>query len=125
MLRSIMRPALPKPFAGIVLSLMLALTMGLVGFGHRAPSLTDEALAAYALQGIALADLCGDDGTGLHGDGSCPACHIAGSIALPSPVAIDRDVEFRFVAEVVAPRESRALRVVLDPAHGTRAPPAA
>ncbi len=120
-----MHPNAPQPFAGVLLTLILALTLGLVGFGHRAPSLTDEAIEAYALQGITLADLCGDDGNGMPGDGSCPACHISGSIALPPPVAIRRDAEFRFVAEVVAPRESRALRVVMDPAHGTRAPPAA
>jgi len=34
-----------------------------------------------------------------------------------------RDADLVFVARVVAPRESRAVREVLDPARGTRGPP--
>jgi hypothetical protein len=36
-----------------------------------------------------------------------------------------RDADLAFVAQVVAPRESRAVRSVLDPARGLRAPPLA
>lgn len=35
------------------------------------------------------------------------------------------DVNYVFVATVIAPRESRAIRTVLDPARGMRAPPLA
>jgi hypothetical protein len=112
-----------KPFSGVVLTLFLALTMGLVGFAHRAPSLSDEAVAAYALQGVALADLCGEDGKAMADGGGCPACHVAAGITLPSPLRLLRQAELRLVATVIAPRESRALRIALNPAHGSRAPP--
>jgi hypothetical protein len=73
-----------------------------------------------------IADLCGDlDGDGLPDHGDCPACQIAGSADLPPTTLTLRDADLAFVAQVVAPRESRAVRSVLDPARGLRAPPLA
>ena len=68
------------------LMLLAVLTVALVatGFAHRLPSTDDTALAAYALAGGDIADLCGDlDGDGLPDHGDCPACQIAGSADLP------------------------------------------
>ena len=105
-----------------------ALTVALVatGFAHRLPSTDDAALSAYALAGGDIADLCGDlDGDGLPDHGDCPACQIAGGADLPPTALTLRDADLAFVAQVVAPRESRAVRAVLDPARGLRAPPLA
>lgn len=107
---------------------MVALTLALVatGFAHRLPSSDQLALQSYVLAGGNLGDLCGDaDGDGLPDRSDCPACHIAGAMDLPAPVTTIRDADLVFVAEVVAPRESRAIRAVLDPARGLRAPPRA
>jgi hypothetical protein len=96
------------------------------GFAHRLPSTDDAALAAYALAGGDIADLCGDlDGDGLPDHGDCPACQIAGGADLPPASPTLRNADLAFVAQVVAPRESRAVRAVLDPARGLRAPPLA
>jgi hypothetical protein len=110
------------------LVLVAALTVALVatGFAHRLPSTDDAALAAYALAGGDIAELCGDlDGDGLPDHGDCPACQIAGGADLPPTTLTLRDADLAFVAQVVAPRESRAVRAVLDPARGLRAPPLA
>jgi hypothetical protein len=110
------------------LMLLAALTVALVatGFAHRMPSSSDASLSAYALAGGDIADLCGDlDGDGLPDHADCPACHIAGSADLPPTGHTLRDADLAFVAQVVAPRESRAVRSVLDPARGLRAPPLA
>jgi hypothetical protein len=110
------------------LILVAALTVALVatGFAHRLPSTDDTALAAYALAGGDIADLCGDlDGDGLPDHADCPACQIAGGADLPPTTLTLRDADLAFVAQVVAPRESRAVRSVLDPARGLRAPPLA
>jgi hypothetical protein len=110
------------------LVLVAALTVALVatGFAHRLPGTNDASLTAYVLAGGDTADLCGDlDGDGLPDHADCPACHIAGSADLPPTGQTLRDADLAFVATVVAPRESRAVRPVLDPARGLRAPPLA
>jgi len=110
------------------LVLVAALTVALVatGFAHRMPSTTDAFLTAYALQTGDIADLCGDlDGDGLADHADCPACRIVGSADLPPTTQTQRNADLAFVAKVIAPRESRAVRLVLDPAHGLRAPPLA
>ena len=110
----------------LVLLAVLSLSLVATGFAHRMPSTDDAALAAYAMSGGDLADLCGDlDGDGLPDHGDCPACQIAGSADLPPNALTLRDADLAFVAKVFAPRESRALRMVLDPARGLRAPPLA
>jgi hypothetical protein len=110
------------------LMLLAVLTVALVatGFAHRLPSTDDAALSAYALAGGDIAELCGDlDGDGLPDHGDCPACQIAGGADLPPASPTLRNADLAFVAQVVAPRESRAVRAVLDPARGLRAPPLA
>jgi hypothetical protein len=108
------------------LVLMFSLTVALVatGYGHRMPSANDSMMDAFLLSGGSLADLCVDtDGNGLPDHGDCPACHIVASAGLPDADLTIHDADLAFVAKVVAPRESRALRTVLDPARGMRAPP--
>lgn len=109
-----------------LLALVALLTLALVatGFGHRMPTAQDAQLEVIAQMG-GLADICAD----LNGDGipddDCPVCHLTGSADLPPAMPSVRRADLSFVAAVVAPRESRAIRAVLDPARGLRAPPLA
>jgi hypothetical protein len=96
------------------------------GFLHRIPLAADSSLQAFVLAGGELADLCADtDGDGLPDPGDCPACQIVASADLPKANLTFHAADLAFVASVVAPRESRAVRMVLDPARGMRAPPLA
>jgi hypothetical protein len=107
----------------IALTLALLFALAGIGFAHRAPQPDDAGKLAFLMAGGTLADVCdeGDD-AGMAG-GDCPACHLPAVVMVP---AVDLPVlvaELAFVAKVVAPRESRAARVVRDPGHGLRAPP--
>ena len=109
-------------------AILAVLTFALVatGFAHRIPTVQDAFLQSYVLAGGSLADLCADiDGDGLADHGDCPACHIVASADLPDAGLTFHDADLAFVAKVISPRESRAVRVVLDPARGMRAPPLA
>lgn len=110
--------------AGLIALLTVALVA--TAFAHRIPNSSDIAIDAYVLAGGDISDICGDpgsDGKATHRD--CPACHIIGPAMLPdAPQSIIR-VDYIYVATVIAPRESRAVRSVLDPARGMRAPPLA
>lgn len=110
--------------AGLIALLTVALVA--TAFVHHLPSASDVAVEAYVLAGGDISDICGDtgtDGKAVHRD--CPACHIVGSVTLPDATSGVVDVNYVFVATVIAPRESRAIRTVLDPARGMRAPPLA
>jgi hypothetical protein len=110
------------------LVLLVTLTVALVatGFGHRMPAPEDEALAFALANGATVADFCGGDA---EADGTrdphCLACQIAGSADLPPTTQTLIDLDLAFVAATVAPRESRALARVLDPANTPQGPPAA
>lgn len=123
-----MRPTMwkrPHPF-GLLLVAFLTLALVATGFSHRVLSSDDVALQSYVLSGGDLADLCADaNGDGLPDHMECPACHIVAAMDLPDAELSLQAADFVFVAKVVAPRESRALRTVLDPARGMRAPPLA
>ena len=110
----------------LVLVAAIAFALVATGFAHRVPAAEDTALQAFVLSGGDIADLCFDaegDGPAVHQD--CPACHITATADLPPAGLGLRDADLIFVARVVAPRESRAVRSVLDPARGMRAPPLA
>lgn len=108
---------------GLALVALLTVAFVATGLAHRVPTAEME---AWVVAGGDPADLCGGkDGSGdmLHGD--CPACHIAGAMMLPDPAPSVRAADLVFVAEVVAPRESRALRHLDDPTRASRGPPLA
>lgn len=110
--------------AGIIILLTVALVA--TAFAHRFPSLSDPMIEAYILAGGELGDLCsepGSDGETSHHD--CPACHIIGSLMLSNAWTSVTKVDYVFASIRTAPRESRAIRSVLDPARGLRAPPLA
>jgi hypothetical protein len=114
------------PLQRLFLVAALAVALVATGFAHRVASPDDASLQAFLLAGGDLGDLCADaDGDGVPDHGDCPACHIVAAVDLPSTTLGLRDADLVFVAAVVAPRESRAVRVVLDPARGMRAPPLA
>lgn len=111
---------------GVGLIALLTVALVATGFAHRLPSASDLTIEAYALAGGDISDLCGEQGADdkvTHRD--CPACHIVGSAMFPDAQPTIAEVDYVFVATVVAPRESRAVRAVLDPARGMRAPPLA
>ena len=108
--------------------LFAALTLALVatGFAHRMPGAQDEAVAYAVANGLSLADLCGGDfgDAGAHAP-PCLACQIAGSADLPPASGHLIRLELAFHARIIAPRESRAVAAVLDPAHTPQGPPVA
>ena len=107
----------------ILLAMLFTASAALLGFAHRAPSAEDEAIAVAALSGKDVSDICAGQAGDIHVFTHCFACHIGDAPDVPHPVALVIDAELRFVAKVVAPRESRAVRTIRDPAHGLRAPP--
>jgi hypothetical protein len=109
-------------------ALVVALTVALVatGFAHRMPTAQDQALDTALASGMTLADLCGGDLDAKgHRAPPCLACHVADSADLPPVTTGLIDLELAFVARVIAPRESRAIARIFDPAHTPRAPPVA
>lgn len=111
---------------GVGLIALLTVALVATAFAHRIPNPSDIAIEAYVLAGGDISDICGDlrsDGKATHRD--CPACHIFGSAMLPDAQQNIIHVDYVYVATVIAPRENRAVRSVLDPARGMRAPPLA
>ena len=110
----------------LALLTVLAVALVATGFAHRLPHAADADLQAFVLAGGDLGALCddlGDTGGSSHPD--CPACQIVGAADLPPATPALRDANLVFIAQVIAPRESRAVRGVRDPARGLRAPPLA
>ena len=94
------------------------------GFAHRVPFAGQAAMLA----GVQAADLCADragKARDLHAHQDCPACHLVGGAVPPGGAPSLRDGNLTFVAAMVAPAESRALRAVRDPVRSLRAPPLA
>lgn len=113
---------------GLAVVLLLACSMLATGFAHRVPAVAQAAFQAYVLAGGVAADLCiARTGAGgdRHAPDPCPVCHLMGSAVLPDATPGIRDADLTFLAHMVLPCESRALRMVRDPARGLRAPPLA
>lgn len=104
---------------------LLALSLGTGGLSHAAPSLQEAQIDSFIAAGGSLADLCAEKGPSQAHHADCPACHLPGAILPPETSRDLREADLAFVARIVAPRESRATRAVLDIAHGLRAPPLA
>lgn len=109
---------------GIVACLILSVALVAAGFGHRAPTGAEPALDAFVLAGGDLSQICADTGGDAMAGEDCPACHLTATLLVPPHHATASMVDLRLVAQVDAPRESRALHRVRDPARGLRAPPA-
>lgn len=108
--------------------LLALLTVAFVttAFAHRIPSNTDLAAEAYVLAGGDFSSICGGSGSGgKTPHRHCDACHIVGSmIPHDAPWSIF-EANLILVTTVIAPKERRAMRSVLDLARGVRAPPQA
>lgn len=110
------------------LFLIAALGVALIAsaLSPRAPDAEDAALHAFVLAGGSMAELCADtDGDGLPDHDDCPACRLVAPAMVPQVIPALGAADLVVVSKVLAPRESRAVRAVLDPARGTRAPPIA
>ena len=93
---------------------------------HHLPAADSAALDAFVLAGGDLADICTPaDGDGMADQTGCLACHVVGTAEVPMPHQMPRTAGLLVLAKVTAPKESRARRQVLDPAHALRAPPLA
>ncbi|MGL4236469.1 hypothetical protein [Tabrizicola sp.] len=109
-----------------VLFSLLTVALIATGYGHRMPTPQDQALALALANGATIADFCGDEaGGGAKGGLHCLACQIAATANLPSAQPTVVALELAFHAAVIAPRESRALQRVLDPANSPQGPPVA
>ena len=104
--------------------LLLTFALAATGFAHRAPSAQDVSLQiAQAMGG--MAGFCGQAPEGERpGHVKCPACQLTEAASLPPvaklPIAAPR------VTEVLAPAVPKnPFFPVLDPSHGSRAPPLA
>lgn len=106
---------------------LLTLALLATGFAHRAPSAQDKALqSAWAMAGGNWSGICGDAGDdGAPAHVKCPACQLAGSADLPPAPASVQDTVPRLLAVLATPAPEAPVRPVLDPAHGSRAPPRA
>ncbi|HEY0213473.1 MAG TPA: hypothetical protein VGC40_07795, partial [Paenirhodobacter sp.] len=115
--------ALRSWLTGIAVVTLLVASTAMAGFAHRAPSVQEQQILAAALSGLDIVDICAGTEGNLHFGNHCPACHMGDGAVIPPRLHITMDAELRFVAKVVAPRENKSVRMVLDPAHGLRAPP--
>ncbi len=110
-----------RQFAQNVMVLLLAVALGVLGFGHRMALHDPVDLSAYAMPDGTLPELCHDGGTAEHGQKEqppCPACRIIAAVELP-PVITLPPVQLEPVA-VIWPDVALADAS----AHPPRAPPA-
>lgn len=121
------RPTIQSRIRALIASVLL-IAVAAVGLVHAAP-MTDRdqsSLLAFVQAGGDPAQLCADaDGDGRLDHQDCPACRLMASIVLPVPAPAILPLRPVLVTCTTAPRASRAVAVVRDPAHGLRAPPAA
>lgn len=111
---------------GVALVALLAIALGIVSFGHRAPMQQDTTVEAFLLSGFAMADLCGSAGTGKTASTlPCLACTTTGPALVPTSACVVRDADMQVVAAVFAPRARQTVPAVHDPARAPRAPPLA
>lgn len=112
-------------FRGLALAILV---LGLLGAQAAVPVAAGDAarIDAFLLAGGSMADLCTDvGGDGLPDHATCPECQTLPLMALPMAGQKVQDAGLGPAASVTAPRQSRTVRAMLDPAHGTRAPPLA
>ncbi len=111
-------------FRRMVLLAVLTLSLVATGYGHRVPGAEDQTVAAMVAAGASVEDICGLLGDApRHADPLCQACQIAGGVDLPPLAGVVRPAALILLAEVTAPRESRRVPRVLDPARSPQGPP--
>ena len=102
---------------------LLAIAFAATGLGHRLSTAEAAQLDVIAQMGGGVIELCSDlNGDGLPDD-PCPLCHLGSPAVVPVGAATAYRADFAILLHDMAPRASRAVRPVLDPAHGLRAPP--
>lgn len=107
---------------------LVALSLLLVGFGHRPmlSSASAEQAVYLASMGLTAADLCGTvDEDGPQAMGDCPACHIATAMILPLPADSPKTLELRVAAAILIPAQTRVFGRAHNPSAPPRAPPLA
>lgn len=110
---------------GLVL-LLLVIALVAVGFAHRAPSQTENAVTSLLLAGGSLADLCGDgDPGGAPHHGECLACQITAGADLPPASGTPVALFLAKLANVPVPRLHLVVPASTDPAHRPQGPPVA
>lgn len=118
-----MRHVVHPKLVGIITVMAFAIAVMVLGFAHKAPQARDNQIQAAALQGYDISDICAGDLGDIHSSSSCPACNPDNGGVMPDPVGLVWNADFQFARSVIAPRESRAVRAVRDPALGLRGPP--
>lgn len=109
----------------IRLSLLLGITLGLVGagFAHQTTAPIDPELAAFVEAGGALSDLCGDGGPVSHwGVTGCEACRLTDT-AMGADAFDHRPLSMVLRATCDGPRQKVLLGEALPNPYGARAPP--
>lgn len=106
---------------------LLALALAATGFAHRTPSAQEPALqSAWLMAGGNWSGFCGEPGSdGQRSHVKCPACQLTGAADLPTAPAMAQGGMPRLLAVLAPPAAEAPPRPVLDPAHGSRAPPLA
>ncbi|MFN4154065.1 MAG: hypothetical protein ACK4HF_05385 [Paracoccaceae bacterium] len=118
--------SLIKRLRGHALIALLAIALGVVGFGHRAPLQQDATVEAFLLSGFSMADLCGSSGSDNPAKAvQCLACTPPAPAPIPASPCVVRDADMQVVAAVFAPRARQSVPAVHDPARAPRAPPLA
>lgn len=109
------------------MALLALVTLALVatGWGHRAPSSSDEALAFMAATGATPADFCGDIGGDPHRDPLCQACQIAGGVDLPPLPGAILVPKLQVGPARLWPNQVVAILQARDLAHPPQGPPVA
>ncbi|MDO8982270.1 hypothetical protein [Cypionkella sp.] len=112
-----------RQFTQNVIVLLLAVALGVLGFGHRMALHDPVDLSAYAMPDGTLPELCHDGSAADHGakeQPPCPACRIIAAVELPPVVALPSE-QLEPVAVVwpdVALADASAHQPRVPPARG-------
>lgn len=117
----------PRPLSlRPVLTLLLALALLSLPFGHRSSTAAqaDPALIAFVEAGGTLADLCDGPGEALHAALDCEACSSMAASLLPAPFTLYSPATGAATASRVTPRDLRLARSPAGAPPPQRGPPA-
>lgn len=116
--------------ATLCMTLVMVLSLALIGFGHRlqaSPDTSDPAIAAYLASGGELGDICGPLGTG--GDAvqgtECPTCLLKSCFALPDLAGAPLRTLTLKARHITLPEPAMIAGRAFDQSRASRAPPRA